>query len=248
MLFRSIKEDHSPLTLADRTSHTMLVAALNKTGLPVLSEESGTIQWSERKKWQRFWLVDPLDGTKEFIKRNDQFTVNIALIDRGQPVMGLIYLPVTRILYFALKGEGSYRFKIPRKSDFKPRRLLSLSTRLPVPENHSATRVIASRSHLNEETKKWIEGLQKQGPVEVLSYGSSLKLCVLAEGGAEIYPRLGPTMEWDIAAGHIIVTESGGRMMKIDGNPLKYNKEDLHNPWFIAHSRAFKGNPLIEVV
>jgi len=243
----TLKEDKSPLTIADRTSHSILVAALTKTGFPVLSEESELISWSERKKWQRFWLVDPLDGTKEFIKRNDQFTVNIALIDHEKPVMGLIYLPVTGKLYFALEGAGSYRLKIPESGGFESGQLRALSTRLPVVEDHPATRVIASRSHLNEETGKWIKGLEKTGPVEVLSFGSSLKLCVIAEGGAEIYPRLGPTMEWDIAAGHIIVTESGGKMMRIDGNPLAYNKEDLHNPWFIAHSWAFRENPTIEV-
>lgn len=241
-----LKADESPLTIADKKAHNIIVTSLAKTGLPVLSEESDTISWEERRKWHQFWLVDPLDGTKEFIKHNDQFTVNIALIENNQPVMGLILLPVTGNLFFATKGEGSYRIEIHGSSLFDPQQLFSGAVRLPDQPAYNQNRIIASKSHLNEETKEWIRKFEKQeGKAEILSFGSSLKLCVLAEGGAEIYPRLGPTMEWDIAAGHVIVTESGGKMMKMDGHPVTYNKEDLHSPWFIAHSQAFKGDPVI---
>ncbi len=242
ILKTSMKEDQSPLTVADLRSHALITSLLGKTGFPILSEEGRNIPYEERKKWDSYWMIDPLDGTKEFIKRNGEFTVNISLLQDNEPVLGVIYLPVLQCLYFAVKGEGAYRIDQIDKRRIKqtPEALVKHAVILPEKGRGKSTRVIASRSHLSKETKAYIDQLeQDHAKIELLSAGSSLKLCRIAEGKADIYPRLGPTMEWDIAAGHVIITESGGTVRKPDGTSLSYNKPDLLNPWFIAKSTCF---------
>jgi 3'(2'), 5'-bisphosphate nucleotidase len=233
------KADQSPLTLADRAAHEVIVSHLKATGLPILSEEGRDIPYSERKYWRTFWLVDPLDGTKEFIKRNGEFTVNIALIEKKAPVFGVVYAPAIDELYFGNLDEGAWITYRP-KGDFTMQQLKSDGHQLPMVP-HVTTRysnyiVVASRSHLNEETKAYIETLkQRRKHVKLKTRGSSLKLCMVAAGDADEYPRLGPTMEWDIAAAHAIV-EGAERKVKVFGTrrPVRYNKEDLHNPYFIV--------------
>ncbi len=237
-----IKSDKSPLTIADKRSHIRIVEGLENTEIPVLSEESAGITYEERKHWDRFWLVDPLDGTKEFIKKNDEFTVNIALIENGKPVLGVIYLPVFDEMYFGLKGTGSFRIPAFKElgADLEWEFLIDSADKLPSASKGSNVRVVASRSHLSAETQEFIDNLKsKYGEVSTVAAGSSLKLCLIAEGRAEIYPRLGPTMEWDIAAGHSIISAAGGSIYKRDGSELEYNKENLLNPWFIARSKYF---------
>jgi len=239
------KNDQSPLTLADKKSHDIIVSGLRSSNLPVLSEESSGITWEQRKNWERYWLVDPLDGTKEFIKRNDEFTVNIALIEGGRPVLGVIYLPVFKTLYFAIKDLGSYKIVKPEgitnKTTFED--LKQTSIKLPENSFDEVVRVVASRSHISPETKLFIDNLEEKfGRISTVAAGSSLKLCLVAEGNAEIYPRMGPTMEWDIAAGHVIITESGGTVLKTDNSEMIYNKQDLLNPWFVVSSKSFSKN------
>ncbi|RLJ70434.1 3'(2'),5'-bisphosphate nucleotidase [Hydrogenivirga caldilitoris] len=232
------KEDRTPLTEADRRSHRVIVKSLKSLTpeIPILSEEGKDIPYEERKGWREFWLVDPLDGTKEFIKKNGEFTVNIALVENREPVAGVVYAPAKNLLFFARKGEGAYKIKVNCSS--LDEISIERAERLPLYRNNSfqkPLRVIASRSHMNEETKAFIEKLKsKVGEIELLSAGSSLKFCLVAEGKAEIYPRLGPTMEWDTAAAHIIATESGCEVRTLNGEPLTYNKEDLRNPYFIV--------------
>ena len=237
-----LKEDRSPLTLADLSSNRVITSKLKETGYPILSEEDTGIPFENRKAWTCFWMIDPLDGTKEFIKRNGEFTVNIALIENNKPILGVVYLPVLNQLYYACKDHGAYRIdrldQYGIKSD--PEKLIQHSSRLPDQAQSKTTRVVASRSHLSPETEEFIESLESNdGKVEMLPAGSSLKLCLIAEGKAEVYPRLGPTMEWDIAAGHIVITESGGTLMKLDGTTLDYNKPELLNPWFVARSKHY---------
>lgn len=226
------KSDNSPLTKADRMAHLKIMEILDKTGIPVLSEEGKGIAYEERKEWEHFWLVDPLDGTKEFIKRNGEFTVNIALIKEGNPVMGVIFTPVDSVLYYGDLSLGSFKTlvdEIPVGEDIKFKHVY----RLPLTNTHTYT-IVASRSHLSPETESSIKDKeQEHGRVEVVSKGSSLKLCLVAEGSADYYPRLGPTMEWDTAAGHAIAIASGCQVIRNDNKqPLTYNKEDLLNPWF----------------
>jgi len=225
----SIKEDKTPLTTADTLSNDIICSFLEKYNLPILSEENKEIPYSIRKEWKYYWCVDPLDGTKEFLKRNGEFTINIALIHKDKPIMGIVYAPVLETLYFAQEGKGAYK-------DGKP---------LPKDRSiHFPLKVVASKSHLNLETQKFIENL---GEVELISKGSSLKFCLVAEGKADIYPRIAPTMEWDTAAADIIVRESGRgvyiydekfyldpKTLKAKGNRLKYNKENLVNPSFVV--------------
>lgn len=204
------KADNSPLTRADKAAHARIVSYLEPTGIPVLSEEGAHLPYSIRRNWDRLWIVDPLDGTKEFIKRNGEFTVNIALVENGVPVLGVIYVPVKQQLYHS---------KMEMK-EVAPRPFT----------------VVASRSHLSPETAAFIEELRKEHPdLELISSGSSLKICLVAEGKADIYPRHAPTMEWDTAAGDAIARAAGCIVMDAQtGTPLVYNKEDLHNPWFIV--------------
>ena len=238
-----MKEDNSPLTLADKTSNSIIVDGLKGFGIPVLSEEGSQISWDIRKDWERYWLIDPLDGTKEFIKRNDEFTVNIALMEKNVPIVGVIYLPVLKRLYFALKGHGAYKIdkvepKDLNEEDFQ--QVLKKSRRLPDYRKGKRIRVVASRSHLSQETEDFIRELKgKDEKIDLVPAGSSLKLCLIVEGKADVYPRMGPTMEWDIAAGHVIITESGGSLMKLDETPLNYNKPELLNPWFVAKSKLY---------
>lgn len=231
------KADNSPLTIADKQAHTVISELLAQTPFPILSEEGKHLPYGERAAWETLWVVDPLDGTKEFIKRNGEFTVNIALVHLGVPVMGVIYVPVKRWLYFAAEGLGAFKVEnvAPADSlvweDFKER-----AVRLPQKEQRDEFVVVASRSHSTPETEAYIARMrQEHGNVELRSSGSSLKICLVAEGKADVYPRFAPTMEWDTAAGHAIVRAAGGEILQVQsGEPLRYNKEDLLNPWFIV--------------
>jgi 3'(2'), 5'-bisphosphate nucleotidase len=242
------KFDSSPLTLADRRSHEVIAQGLSLMSdlpIPLLSEEGRSIPYDERKTWDMFWLVDPLDGTKEFVKRNGEFTVNIALIQNSSPLIGVIYIPVKNIFYFAVKGLGAYRLEL-RNTEVpaSTKGLLKISSRLPLApdsadtaSNISRVTVIGSRSHMSSETEQFINDLKaKYKEVDFLAAGSSLKFCLIAEGRADVYPRFGPTMEWDTAAGQAIVEQAGGRVLRAGSQePLTYNKEDLLNPSFIVH-------------
>ncbi len=220
------KDDKSPLTLADRLSHEAIMERLENSGLPVLSEEGKGIEYADRKDWEYFWLVDPLDGTKEFIKRNGEFTVNIALVHGQRPVMGVVYVPVTGKMYSALKGQGAYL----AEKDGEPARLQCATYTM----QDEGLKMVGSRSHMNEETKTFMA--QFKNP-EVVSMGSSLKFMLVAEGNAHVYPRIAPTMEWDTGASQIIVEEAGGSVTRYeDGEPVVYNKENLLNPYFVVKS------------
>ncbi|MHB8535728.1 MAG: 3'(2'),5'-bisphosphate nucleotidase CysQ [Sulfuricaulis sp.] len=217
------KEDRSPLTEADRAAHELICARLRvlTPDIPVLSEESAKADYEKRAGWQRFWLVDPLDGTKEFINRNGEFTVNIALIDGRRPVLGVVYVPVTELGYFACAGRGAHKQK--GEDAARVIRVRPFDGGKPI--------VVASRSHAGKETTAFLASI---GEHDVVSLGSSLKLCLVAEGAADVYPRLGPTMEWDTAAAQCVVETAGGRVTDLDRRALVYNKPDLHNPWFIV--------------
>ncbi len=231
------KNDKSPLTLADKQSHNVIDKRLQATGLPILSEEGKDIPYEERSRWPRFWLVDPLDGTKEFIKRNGEFTVNIALVEVGEVIAGVIYVPVKDILYFSLRGIGSFKLENVKDHRSAPlEEMMEAARKLPADQGRNNFTVVASRSHINEDTQQFIQELEKEhGEVETTSVGSSLKLCLVAEGAADIYPRFGPTMEWDTAAGQSIALEAGKEVIDQEtGERLQYNKEDLLNHWFIV--------------
>jgi len=230
------KADESPLSEADTASNNIICPLLKGLGdFPILSEENKEVVYNDRQNWSTFWLVDPIDGTKEFIKKNGEFTVNIALIENGSPVMGVVYAPVLQSLYFGLEGKGSFKCdNIQDTLQFET--LLSSSKKLPVEKTGSAYKVVASRSHSNDETIAFINNLKiEHGEVEEVSIGSSLKLCLVAEGNADIYPRLGPTMEWDTAAAHAVVRYAG-KNVKIykEDRELSYNKQNLLNPWFVV--------------
>ena len=217
------KDDKSPLTEADLASNEVIMKALESYGLPILSEEGKEIPYEERKAWEYYWCIDPIDGTKEFIKKNDEFTVNIALIHKDTPVLGVVYAPALDEMYWAKQGEGAFKNgeKLPLKTNETPEKSLV---------------VVASKSHLSEETQAFINDLAKTTQkITQESRGSSLKLCIVAEGEADIYPRLAPTMEWDTAAADAVVRESGKMTYQFeDQEPVVYNKEDLLNPWFIV--------------
>lgn len=218
------KGDESPLTLADKKAHEKIVSILKSTGIPILSEEGKNIPYEERKGWQHFWMVDPLDGTKEFIKRNGEFTVNIALIHKNIPVLGVVSVPVTGEIYYASEGYGAFMRKNGR--DHK------LEKRPPVDLQQEGLRVVASRSHMNEETQAFISKLRNPS---LVSSGSSLKFMLVASGQADVYPRYAPTMEWDTAAAHAIVRETGHDVLQYGTpEPLVYNKENLLNPYFLV--------------
>lgn len=233
------KDDNSPLTTADKRAHQAIMDVLSDKGIPVLSEEGRNIKYEERGGWNLLWVVDPLDGTKEFIKQNGEFTVNIALIENGSPIMGVIYVPVQEVLYFGARGFGSYR--VNGGEDLLTLELLedilNKADHLPMQMERPFT-MVGSRSHMSDETAEYFEGIRKEFPdAEVLSRGSSLKICMVAEGSADVYPRFAPTMEWDTAAGHAIARFAGFDVVRPDDNrPLEYNKEDLLNPWFIVKS------------
>lgn len=230
------KDDRSPLTLADKNAHNTICDTLNSTKFPVLSEEGKTVEYSERSQWEYFWMVDPLDGTKEFVKRNGEFTVNIALIHRQKSILGVIYMPVTKTLYFAAEEIGSFKFQITDMVDDNLEGIILQSVKLPVHNPHKKFTVVASRSHLSEETEMFIDGLRTaHKKVEFISSGSSIKLCLVAEGNADVYPRFAPTMEWDTAAGQAICEIAGKQVTDYTTNKrLLYNKPDLLNNWFIV--------------
>jgi 3'(2'), 5'-bisphosphate nucleotidase len=221
----SYKEDRSPLTLADTRSHEIIKARLKELtpDIPVLSEEGKGTEYAVRTGWEKFYLVDPLDGTKEFINRNGEFTVNISMLKAGRPVLGVINVPVRDRAYYASEGLGAYR----REGDGEPMRIRVK----PWPERGGLV-VVASRSHGSPELEEFLKKLTVK---ERISAGSSLKFCLVAEGSADIYPRFGPTWEWDTAAGHAILFEAGGRVADLGGeNELAYNKEVLKHKGFIA--------------
>ncbi|MDF1760591.1 MAG: 3'(2'),5'-bisphosphate nucleotidase CysQ [Coxiellaceae bacterium] len=223
------KSDGSPLTAADQAAHNLIVKQLNTItpDIPILSEESTQFtEYEIRNDWSQYWLVDPLDGTKEFIKRNGEFTVNIALIEEGKSVLGVVYAPVLDALYYAAQGLGAYK-------QYKN----LLPQQLPCEKSDvKKVRVVASKSHCTPETEAFIKTVEKQGKsVEKVSKGSSLKLCMVAEGSADIYPRLAPTMEWDTAAAQCIVEQAGKQVLQYENKqPVVYNKKDLLNPWFVV--------------
>ena len=196
------KKDKSPLTEADKISHGIIKDILQGSKLPILSEEGKEIDYSTRKKWEHFWLVDPIDGTKEFIKCNGEFTVNIALIGHNCPLIGVIYVPCSAELYVGVVGFGAFKM-ITKNSSITFPELRELGAKLPIKDNRNEYVVVGSRSHINKETEQHINGLkQEHAQIRILSKGSSLKICRVAEGLADEYPRFGPTMEWDTAAGH----------------------------------------------
>ena len=218
------KDDRSPLTAADRAAHHILVEGLSRlpSGLPVLSEESAAIPWAERQRWSRYWLVDPLDGTREFVKRNGEFTVNVALIDGHSPVLGVVYAPVLDYMAYATQGAGAFV-----AAGGQPATRVNSTRPAPAP-----LRVCASRPHLDARTEALLGRL---GPHEKLGLGSSLKFCRLAEGRADLYPRFGPTSEWDTAAAQCVLEEAGGAVIDCDGRAFRYNtKDSLLNGDFLA--------------
>jgi 3'(2'), 5'-bisphosphate nucleotidase len=245
------KEDDTPLTRADRNAHAVILERLSASGLPALSEEGHHAAYAERSAWDRFWLVDPLDGTKEFVKRTEEFTVNVALVQAGVPVLGVVVLPALGTVYFGTAADGAYRLSTAELTRWleaaEPSRnaLPEAAARIaaePAPQAATAVcRVVGSRSHMDDTTQAFIDALRKQyADVELVVAGSSAKLCRVADGSAHIYPRFGPTMEWDTAAGDAVVRAAGGHVYEarsdgsVTAQPLRYNKEDLHNPSFVA--------------
>ena len=224
----TIKDDNSPLTEADRDAHEIIIAELKRftPSIPILSEESDGTSVDERLSWSRYWLVDPLDGTKEFIKRNGEFTVNIALVHHGQPVYGVVYAPVLDSCFCGGPGYGACKVD----GDERHRQKIVVAGK-----SDGLMTVVASRSHRGEAVEAFISTLtQRFGEPEVRSMGSSLKICLVATGEADIYPRLGPTCEWDTAAAHAVVLGAGGKVTNVCGEPLVYNKENILNPWFLV--------------
>jgi 3'(2'), 5'-bisphosphate nucleotidase len=218
------KGDNSPLTLADKKAHDVIASILRSSNLPILSEEGRHIPYEERKQWKKFWMVDPLDGTKEFLKRNGEFTVNIALIENQTPILGVVAIPVNGDIFYAQQGSGAF---VKRLGQVMP-----LPKRSPFDLKKSGVRVVASRSHMSEETQAFIQSLSEP---TLVSQGSSLKFMLLAEGKADVYPRFAPTMEWDTAAAHAVVHEAGISVLQKDTViPLLYNKPDLLNPYFLC--------------
>ena len=232
-----MKADNSPLTIADKKSNEIITNFLKTTDFPILSEEDDLPSYEVRKQWKIFWIVDPLDGTKEFIKRNGEFTVNIALAEKGVPIMGVIYVPAKQTLYWGVKGEGSYKINNIRDvENITYRELKQAALTLPYIQHTDSYIVVASRSHLSTETQRYIDEIKKVHPnMKIDSAGSSIKICWVAEGMADIYPRFAPTMEWDTAAGHAIAIAAGANIFYANSEmTITYNKEDLHNPWFIV--------------
>lgn len=242
------KSDHSPLTLADRRAHEIIAARLKPLQIPVLSEEGRDIAYGERKNWEQLWIVDPLDGTKEFVKKNGEFTINIALAQNGVPMLGVVFVPVKDQVYFAAQGRGAF---LADGGDLRGLEktsgadaLISVSRRLPLADLPARPyTVMGSRSHASDALSAFVEEKRREhGDLEFISAGSSLKFCLVAEGRADLYPRTGPTMEWDTAAGQAVVEQAGGAVLEFEsGKPLAYNKENLTNPWFIVYRTAKDG-------
>lgn len=232
-----IKEDNSPLTIADKNANDIINTFLINTEFPIISEENKQIDYSERKNWDTCWIVDPLDGTKEFVKRNGEFTVNIALIKQGKPWLGVIYVPDTKVLYYADVQEKLAR-KVTLENhdinfDFLEVNAIDL---FPAKKDNKLAKVVGSRSHMSKETEDFVKSLKNEyKDTEIVSKGSSLKFCLVAEGNANVYPRFAPTMEWDTAAGQAICEAVGLKVISQETNaPLLYNKENLLNPWFLV--------------
>lgn len=221
------KGDGSPLTLADRRAHGVIEKALTRLTpeIPVLSEESDNEVFEQRLQWSRFWLVDPLDGTKEFVRRNGEFTVNIALIDRHVPVLGVVHTPVQGVTYYASLDGGAFRQQAGEApTQIRVRKVNPQSMTMVASRSHGAGAVDSYRNNM----------LQTVADIKFASMGSSLKLCLVAEGRADVYPRLAPTSEWDTAAAHCVVTAAGGSVTRLSGTPLVYNKPNILNPWFLV--------------
>ncbi|MCK9270229.1 MAG: 3'(2'),5'-bisphosphate nucleotidase CysQ [Bacteroidales bacterium] len=235
------KADHSPLTEADRQAHKVINRQLTATGSPVLSEEGKHLPYEQRRHWKTLWIVDPVDGTKEFVKRNGEFTVNIALVKGQSPVLGVIWCPVARQLYFGnSQTSEAYRCQLDShlSADYTNELLQARAERLPMPQKRSSVVVAVSRSHLTQDTHLFINKIKQTKEVVLLSRGSSLKMCMIAEGSADVYPRMAPTSEWDTAAGQAIIEAAGGRVLDYaTKTPLVYNKPDLLNPWFVAFAK-----------
>lgn len=232
------KQDNSPVTIADKKANTIITKILNKSDINILSEEGKYEDYSTRSHWNYFWLVDPLDGTKEFLKKNDEFTVNIALIKENAPIFGLIYIPVLKTLYFSYDNKP---FKIilsnPKKAlDLNMDDLIKQASIISPKKKKEVYTIIASRSHQTDELKDYIIQKEKEiGDTKLISFGSSIKFCKMAEGEADIYPRIGYTMEWDTGAGHSICKAAGLKVCNYyNGRELIYNKENLRNPYFIV--------------
>ena len=216
------KKDNSPLTKADRASHSIISKVLKKTNIEIISEEKKITKYDERKKWEYYWLVDPLDGTKEFINKNGEFTINIALINNNYPTQGFVYIPKEKTLFFGGVNKGSYKLLNDN--------IKSISVQSP----SDKLKIVTSRSHLNNETKTYLSQFNN---FDTLQAGSSLKFCMIAEGLADLYPRLGPTSEWDTAAAQAVVEGAGGTVKDLKGNRLKYSKKDIINPHFIVRGK-----------
>jgi 3'(2'), 5'-bisphosphate nucleotidase len=233
-----LKTDSSPLTQADLDSNKIIEEKLLPTEIPILSEELVPEAYEERKKWKFLWIVDPLDGTKEFIKKSNEYTINIALVEKSTPIMGVVYAPALDLLFYGDHINGAY--KVSDASEKKVENLFDdkIRSKLIAESNTKETVVVASKSHRNNETDVFISKLSEEfEDVKIKSYGSSLKLCMIADGEAQIYPRLGPTMEWDTAASHAIVTASGAKIYQYPSfDNVLYNKENLLNPYFIVCS------------
>jgi 3'(2'), 5'-bisphosphate nucleotidase len=238
-----IKNDKSPVTLADKNASDIIIEHLKPFNIEVLSEEGKHEDYNVRKSWEKLWIVDPLDGTKEFVKRNGEFTVNIALVENGTPTLGVIFSPVSNDLYFSSKNNGAFKitgtdFSLMKDNieasslDF----ILSKSQKLPIKNDRTNYVVVASRSHMSSETYTHIENLKwHHKTVEIVNTGSSIKMCLVAEGIADEYPRFGPTMEWDTAAGQAILQEANCTLIDFKTNEsMIYNRENLLNNWFIA--------------
>lgn len=223
------KADDSPLTQADLAAHHHIVQALQQLtpDIPVLSEESKGITYQERQHWSMFWLVDPLDGTREFVQRNGEFTVNIALIKEHRAILGVVQIPVLQQTYWAAEGLGAFKSIAEHTTALQANRTLG-----------NPLTVVASRSHAGPETQSFLDNLRRDYTIDAVSKGSALKLCLVAEGVADLYPRLGPTMEWDTAAAQCIVEQAGGQVTTLAQEALQYNKENLLNPFFMVASPA----------
>ena len=217
-------------------SHLIIDSYLKPTNIPILSEEGKNISFDERKHWNQLWIVDPIDGTKEFIKRNGEFTVNIALVEDQRPVIGVVYAPVLKVLYFSTNKNGAFKVSVDL-ADFDVNNLIDSSVKLPLSREDKTYTIVASRSHLSDETVDFIEELKKEkGDVHLISKGSALKLCLVAEGSADCYPRFAPTMEWDTAAGQAICEHAGCRVVDWETKEdLLYNRPKLLNNWFVVN-------------
>lgn len=231
------KTDDSPLTKADLNANSVINKYLAPLEIPIISEENNQLDFAKRKQWTGCWIVDPLDGTKEFVNRNGEFTVNIALTEKGKPILGVIYVPVSKTLYFSdVVEKKAYKAKLTsHEATLEDIKKASIEIS-PKKEGSKTIEIVASRSHLNDETKAFIDALSNAGKtVDIVSKGSSLKFCLIAEGKADIYPRFAPTMEWDTAAGQAICNAVDVNVTSQNTNKsLRYNKENLLNPWFLV--------------